>query len=181
LAATLELPNFAGGLVIRSVPDLELVRTVRVPAGTTGRFSRDGRSFVYGDRNGRVWILDTRTWRPRGRPFQVTAPVLGAELSPDGRLLATTSLGGAGRLWDVVGRRPVGAGLSGVPRDPIGVAFLAGGSHLAVLHERGGVAWDVRPGSWERHACAVAGRRLAEWEWEALLPRHAYAPACGPR
>jgi len=179
LAATLALSNFAGGLEIRSVPDLEVVRTVRVPLGAAGRFSPDGRSFVYGDRDGRMWILDTRTWRPRGEPLDVTAPVLSAELSPDGRLLAAPSEGGTGRLWDVIAPRPVGAGLSGGPQDPVGAAFVDGGSRLAVVHQRGGVAWDVRPGSWTRHACAVAGRRLTRSEWRAVLPRHPYAPACG--
>jgi WD40 repeat protein len=177
LAATFEVEHFAGGLEIRSVPDLELVRTLALPIGALGRFSRDGRSLVYGARDGRVWTVDTRTWKPRERPLRVGPGIRSAALSPDGRLLAATSLGGAGGLWDVRSRRPVGAALSGGTGDPVATAFL-GGSLLAVLHERGGVAWDVRPGAWKRHACVVAGRALTRGEWQALLPRHRYAPAC---
>jgi len=146
-----------GGLEIRSVPDLELIRTVDVPIGTVGRFSPDGRSLIYGSRDGRVWTLDTRTWQPRGRPLIAHPSILTADLSPDGRLLATTSTDGTGRLWDVATGRPIGATLSGGAGDPIGAAFIRGGSHLAVVHERGGVAWDVRPQSWADHACKVAG------------------------
>ena len=178
LAVTLEHANPGGGLELRSVPSLEVVRTVKVPTGTVGRFSPDGRSLVYGDRGGRIWTLDTRTWRPRGRPLEIGAAVLGVALSPDGRLLAATSHGGTGRLWEVGARRPVGAALWSGEDDPIAAAFLPGGSRLAVLHERGGVVWDVRRSSWMRHACAVAGRALTRAEWKALLPRHDYAPAC---
>jgi hypothetical protein len=44
--------------------------------------------------------------------------------------------------------------------------------------ERGGYVWDVRPASWERRACEVAGRRLTRAEWKAALPGRDYAPAC---
>jgi WD40 repeat protein len=48
VAVTLLLDNFGGGLQLRSVPGLELVRTVAVPSGTAGRFSPDGRTFSTG-------------------------------------------------------------------------------------------------------------------------------------
>jgi WD40 repeat protein len=150
---------------------------VHVPVGTVGRFSSDGRSLVYGARDGRVWLLDTRTWQPRGRPIQANPSILTADLSRDGRLLATTSTDHTGRLWDVASGRPIGATLSGAGRDPIAAAFVEGG-RLAVMHERGGVVWDVRPSAWVRHACAVAGRPLTRPEWEAALPQRGYAPAC---
>jgi DNA-binding SARP family transcriptional activator/WD40 repeat protein len=181
LAATLLNANFGGGLQIRSVPALEAIRTVGVPIGTVGRFSPDGRSLIYGDRDGRVWTLDTRTWRPRGRPINAHPPILTADLSPDGRLLATTSTDGTGRLWDVASRRPIGATLSGGSGDAIGAAFIRRGSQLAVVHQHGGVAWDVHPSSWARHACAIAGRTLTPSEWKNALPQHEYAPACAPR
>ena len=74
LAATLREDNFSGGLELYSVPELELIKTVRAPVGTIGRFSDDGRSLSYGDRTGRVWTYDTRTWTPRGRPLPALAP-----------------------------------------------------------------------------------------------------------
>jgi WD40 repeat protein len=168
------------GLRVVAVPSLEVIATVRLPVGAVVRFAADGRSLIYGDRQGRVWTLDTRTWKPRGHPLDAGAPILTADLSPDGRLLATTSTDGTGRLWDTASRRPIGAAVSSRTADPIGAAFIRGGAHLAVMHARGGVAWDVRPDSWVRHACAVAGRTLTRSEWASVLPRHEYAPACSP-
>ena len=61
----------------------------------------------------------------------------------------------------------------------VGVAFTRGGTHLAAVYESGqGYSWDVRPSSWERHACAVAGRTLTRAEWDEALRGRAYAPAC---
>jgi hypothetical protein len=123
-------------------------------------------------------MLDARTWEPRGRPLRANAAVLTVDLSADGGLLATTSTDRTGRLWDVATGRPVGAALSGSGRDPIAAAFVDG-ERLAVLHDRGGVAWDLTPEAWAAHACAVAGRPLTRAEWESALPRHDYAPVCG--
>jgi WD40 repeat protein len=166
------------GLRVVSVPSLEVIATVRLPIGTGVRFAADGRSLIYGDRQGRVWTLDTRTWTTRGSPLDAGAPILTADLSPDGRLLATTSTDGTGRLWDIASRRPIGAAVSSRTSDPIGAAFIRGGTHLAVMHAREGVVWDVRPAVWARHACAVAGRPLTRAEWKSALPRHDYAPVC---
>jgi WD40 repeat protein len=181
LAVTALNDRFGGGLEIRSVPDLEPIRTVPVPAGTIARFAPDGRSLIYGDRDGRVWTLDTRTWKPTGPTLGEGAWIRDAVISPDGRLLATISNDGTGRLWDVMSRRPVGDTLSGGVGEPIAAGFIRGGSHLAVVHEREGVVWDVRPATWTRHACAVAGRTLTRAEWNAVLPRRDYAPACAGR
>lgn len=178
LAATLREDNFSGGLELYSVPELELIRTLRVPVGTLGRFSADGRSLIYGDRAGRVWTFDTQTWKPRGRPLSGLVPLLEADVSADGRLLATTSEDGTARLWDIASGRPIGGPLPGGSGDVVGAAFVGEGSRLAVVHEGGGYVWDVRPSSWKRHACAVAGRTLTRDEWENALPQREYAPAC---
>jgi WD40 repeat protein len=149
---------------------------VRAPVGTVGRFTPDGRSLIYGDRDGRVWIYDTRTWKPR-RDFE-TGLLQTAEISPDGRELATTSVDGTAALWDIASGRAIGGAPPRAAGDLVGAGFIDGGRQLAVLHDRGGYAWDLRPASWARHACAVAGRTLTRAEWESALPGRDYAPAC---
>ena len=178
LAVTALNDRFAGGLEIRSVPALEVIQRVPVPAGTVARFAPDGRSLVYGDRDGRVWTLDTRTWKPTARMGGDGAWILDADVSPDGRLLVTTSNDGTGRLWDLASRRPIGTALSGGSGAPVAAGFLRGGTQLVVIHERDGVSWDVRPASWAQHACAIAGRTLTRAEWGSLLPEFDYDPAC---
>jgi WD40 repeat protein len=179
LAATVYVDDYAGGLQLLSVPALKVVRKVPAPRGTLARFTPDGRSLIYGDREGRVWIYDTRTWRPRGAPLFVSTPIFTAEISPDGRQLATTSADGEGRLWDIASGRPIGGALPSAGGALAGAAFIDGGRQMAVLHDRGGYAWDLRPATWARHACTVAGRRLTRAEWKSTLPDQRYAPACG--
>jgi WD40 repeat protein len=154
---------------------------VPVPAGTWGRFSRDGTSFIYGDRRGQVWIFDAHTWKARGGPLSAHAgSLLTADLSPDGHVLATTSVDGTARLWDVSSRQPIGADLPDAPGRLVGTTFTPQGQALAVVHERGGYISDVRPSSWAGHACAVAGRTLTHAEWHNALPDRTYGPACSP-
>ncbi|MGZ8480909.1 MAG: WD40 repeat domain-containing protein, partial [Candidatus Limnocylindria bacterium] len=178
LAVTALNDRVSGGLEIRSVPGLKVLRTVPVPAGSVGRFAPDGRSLIYGDRDGRMWVLDTRTWKSTGDPLGEGAWIVDASVSPDSRLVATTSTDGTGRLWDLSTRRPIGTTLSGGSEEPIAAGFINGGTHLAVVRENEGVAWDVRPASWSRRACTVAGRSLTRAEWTSLLPERTYEPAC---
>jgi WD40 repeat protein len=178
LAATLDVGDFTGGIQLISVPDLKVVRRVAAPLGTVARFTPDGRSLIYGDREGRVWIYDTRTWKPRRAPLFVSSPILTADLSSDGRHLATTSADGEARFWDIRTGRPVGGALPSARGDLGGAAFIDGGRRMAVLHDRGGYAWDLAPATWARHACDVAGRTLTRAEWDSALPGRPYAPAC---
>jgi putative ATP-dependent endonuclease of OLD family len=53
------------------------------------------------------------------------------------------------------------------------------GNHVMAVFANGrGYRWDVRPSSWKRRACAVAGRQLTRAEWEEALPGRDYRPAC---
>jgi WD40 repeat protein len=173
----------ATAIEILSVPSLALMATVRAPAGRSVRFSPDGRLLALGDEQGRVWLYNTRTWMPRGRPLVAhTRAVVTVNFSPDGQTLATTSDDGTTRLWDVRSGRPIGTALLGPAQHSVAAAFVGGGTHLVTLDDNGrGHLWDIQPRAWARRACQVAGRTLTRAEWNDALPERTYAPACAGR
>ena len=182
VAATDGMGN-GSALLILSVPGLEQLTKIAAPAGASVKFSPDGRLLAFGDVQGRIWLYDTRTWRPRGRPLLAhTGVVATVNFSPDGQTLATTSDDGATRLWDLHSGRPIGTPLPGFAQRDVAAAFVDGGTHLVTLDDNGrGDLWDIQPQSWARRACEVAGRTLTRAEWNDALPERTYAPACAPR
>jgi WD40 repeat protein len=170
-------------LEILSLPSLRQLKKIPAPAGISVKFSPDGRLLAFGDGGGRLWLYDTRTWRPRGRPLLAhTGAVATVNFSPDGQTLATTSDDGSTRLWDLPSGRPIGTALPGFAKRYVAAAFVDGGTHLVTLDDDGrGDLWDIRPLSWARRACQVAGRTLTSAEWNDALPERAYAPACTRR
>ena len=183
LAVTTGADSGQGSVEIYSVP--RLARTAVLPAqwGRWGRFSPDGRLLVVADHEGRLQLFDTKTWKPRTRPVIAHRDeVLSVNFSPDSRSLSTTSLDGTTRLWNLASGRPIGEGLPGPPQHRSAATFVRGGTHLVVVYDDGrGLLWDLRPSSWARHACSVAGRTLTRDEWSDALPGRDYAPACRER
>ena len=91
-------------------------RSCAAPWGRWGRFSPDGRLLVVADHEGRLQLFDTETWKPRTRPVIAhRGEILSANVSPDSRTLATTSLDGSTRLWDLASGRPIGEGAARPP------------------------------------------------------------------
>jgi WD40 repeat protein len=182
LAATVVHSDGTGELDILSFPRLALLVHRPTTPGIQSQFSRDGRQLLYGDDAGRVWTFDTHTWTPRGPPLAGQANPGQFALSPDERMLATTSSDGTTQLWDIPSRRPIGSALPGVANHPVSAAFVDRGTYLVTLHDNGrGYLWDVQPRSWAQRACAVAGRTLTRTEWQDALPGRDYAPACAHR
>jgi WD40 repeat protein len=178
LALTMREPNFAGGVEIHSVPDLAREKTVKTPTGEIGRFTADGRTLVFGDLDGQIRRYDAATGRPRERPFGAGVSLRNVDVSADGRLIAVVSDDGTARLWDADLRRPIGGPLPSAEQAVVGASFLDGDTRLAVVHERGGYVWDLRPEQWAQRACRLAGRGLTRREWADVLPEQPYAPAC---
>ncbi len=178
LAAAAIDPEGATAIEIFSVPQLVQLKTLPAGAGTSLRFSPDGRLLVLGDIRGRLWLYDTHTWRPRGTQLVAhTGAVVTVSFSPDGRTLATTSDDGTARLWDVPSGHPIGTALPGPAQHYIAAAFVDGGTHLATLDDEGhGSLWDIQPKSWARRACQVAGRKLTHAEWDGALPERTVRP-----
>jgi WD40 repeat protein len=184
LAVAAHDPEGNGAAIeILSVPQLTQLNTVRAPAANSLEFSPDGRLLVLGDDQGRVWLYDTRTWRPRGHPLIAhTSAIDTVNISPDARTLATTSSDGTARLWDLASGRPLGATLPRLAQHDVAAAFVNDGSSLVTLYDNArGYEWDVQPQSWARRACQIAGRTLTRSEWNNALPERAYAPACTTR
>jgi WD40 repeat protein/DNA-binding SARP family transcriptional activator len=144
------------------------------------RFTPDGRFLVGGSWKGWARVWDTQTWMPASRLLTGHAgPVTWQSTSPDGDTLATGSTDGTIRLWDLRTDQPIGTALPGLPNRPVVPLFMPDGNHLLAITDAGrAYRWDVRPSSWARHACEVAGRPLTQSEWEDVLPRRDYAPAC---
>jgi WD40 repeat protein len=181
VVATIVHSDGNGELNILRLPRLELLAQKRAAPGGEAQFSRDGRRLFYCDDAGAVWTLDTRTWRPIGPPVRGGSGPARFALSPDDRLLATSSDDGSTQLWDVASHRRVGTPLPGVPGAPARAVFVVDGTRLVTIGVGGrGDVWNLRPEAWVRRACAVAGRTLTRGEWQEALPERGYAPACAP-
>jgi WD40 repeat protein len=159
-------------------PRLTLPGTETVRARAS--FTPDGRFVVGGSSEGWARLWSTETWRPATRLLAGhTGEVLWQSTSPDGRTLATGSTDGTIRLFDLRTQQPLGAPLPGLPNRPVAPQFTPDGAYLFAITDAGrGYRWDVRPSSWARHACAVAGRQLTRTEWAEALPEREYDPAC---
>jgi WD40 repeat protein len=150
--------------------------TVSEPA----HFTPDGRFVVAGSDEGWVHVWSPATGQLAGRPLGGRAShVTQTAVSADGRTLAIGSTDGTVQLWDLRGERPIGVPLPGVPDHVVSPGFAPDGTTLfAFTSAREAFRWDVRPASWARAACRVAGRRLTRGEWNDVLPGRPYAPAC---
>jgi WD40 repeat protein/DNA-binding SARP family transcriptional activator len=183
LAVTTGAEPGQGSIEIYSIPRLARTAVLHAPWGRWGRFSPDGRVLVFADHQGRLRLFDTKTWKPRTPPVIAhSGQVLSVNFSPDSRTLVTTSLDGNTRLWDLASGRSMGQGLPGPPHHRSAAIFVRGGTHVLVVYDDGrGLLWDLRPSTWTKQACSIAGRTLTRDEWEDALPGRDYAPACRAR
>jgi WD40 repeat protein/DNA-binding SARP family transcriptional activator len=171
------------GIQIIDAGTLKPVARLAGSDGTTflAEFSGDGRYIIGASDQGWARLWSAKTFKPVTRPLGGHAgAVVSASVSPDGKTLATGGADGIVRLFDLRTQSPIGAALPAVPNFPVGTAFSTDSAYLFAITAAGrAFRWDVRPASWERQACAVAGRTLTRDEWNDALPGRSYAPACG--
>jgi len=120
--------------------------------------------------------VDDRPVALGGAKQRAVLAMLGLEAS---RTLAVGGDDGTIGLFDLPAQRPLGTPLPAVPNQLTAPFFTRDGAYLIAITASGSAyRWDVRPASWARHACAVAGRSLTRVEWSEELPDRDYAPAC---
>jgi WD40 repeat protein len=108
---------------------------------------------------------------------------VGVVFGPDGRTLASSGEDGSVRLWDVHGRRSLGAPLLGHKGAVGSIAFSADGRTLATGGDDGtvrlweGILWDGITDLRTR-VCRLVVGNLTRSEWSRLAPGLAYRATC---
>ena len=132
-----------------------------------------------------LWGI-SRAAHSEGEPGRLVANVTSLAYSPDGALMAAGDAGGRLWLWNY----PTGSNaisqirayppLSGATGQIISLAFNNPGDTLYLGMDNGTIQrWDLRPQTWARLACLIAGNRDFTWqEWEEFFPGQELQPTC---
>jgi WD40 repeat protein len=178
---TLAAASFDGTLNIYDIATHRTLHTYGIHQGVflNVAFSPDGKTLAAASSQGAILIAAT-TERPLRAPLAGnTTVVLQVAFSRDGRTLATTGLDGNVILYDVATSQPIGEPLDAGDGGSEAVAFTPDGQTLASSYQHGEVLfWDIDPNSWQRRACATAGRNLTQDEWHQYLGSRAYQKTC---
>jgi WD40 repeat protein len=132
---------------------------------------RDGRTLISSGRDG-IKVTDLVTRRVRPTRFSASQ----FALSPDGKLLASSSRSRSIALWDYETEDMLGE-LTGADYTN-GLAFSADSKELISLEPGGLTFWDLSVTSWLESACRMAGRNLTPEEWHQNFGDEPYHRTC---
>jgi WD40 repeat protein len=143
-------------------------------------FAPDG-TLATGAWSGVVDLWNPHTGHQIGQPtLAAGAPVAAISFSPDGQTFATTggSSGGT-RLWVTATQQQLGSDFPGGAGQWGNVGYTPDGRYLFTVFGDGtGYRWPVTLGSWEQHACKIAGRNFTQEEWRRFVRAGSYELAC---
>ena len=119
--------------------------------------------------------------RSARRAAEIASGPLGPiSFSPDGRLLAASSVDGTQTLWDLRARRRLGKSFPARQGVVPTAGHFAPDGDLVIDYFGDAAKWPTDPRRWQRYACQVAGRELTRAEWSEVLPDRDYRRICAP-
>jgi WD40 repeat protein len=148
-------------------------------AVTALAFSRD--TLATGNDSGLVQLWNPDTGAEIGHPTLVAAaPVASISFSSDGTTFATAGgSDGLVKLWTTATQQQYGATFPGNPGQWGNAQYTPDGSKLIVVYGDGkGFVWPASVGSWQDHACSVAGRNFTREEWSRFVSGRSYSTVC---